>query len=156
MSSVATTGLDSFLPAAERIPDSGVTQDTDVYTDDAEQAELYRRAYRTQTKPVSVTVTDEELESRSTRGVHKVRSAYSESEDEADWLARWLLDEGSAGVFDGDLAGANFFVEPGDWCSLIRYRQIGLAGSEARIEEVTWDWKAGSVLNTKIQALLYP
>ena len=154
--SVATTGLDSYSPAAERIPDSGPTQDTDVYTDDAEQQELYQRAYRTESKPISVTVTDDALEHCSTRGVHKVRNAYLESEDEADWLARWLLDEGSAGVFDGELAGANFFVEPGDWCSTIRYRQIGLAGCEGRIEEVSWDWKAGAVMNTKIQALLYP
>lgn len=153
---VATTGLGSYLPAAERIPDSGPTTDTDVYVDDAQQAELYQKAYRTKAKPISVTVTDDELEHCSTRGVHKVRSAYIESEDEADWLARWLLDEGSAGVFDGELAGANFFVEPGDWCSLIRYRQIGLAGCAGRIEEVSWDWKAGQVMNTKIQALLYP
>lgn len=156
VSSVASTGLDSYLPAAERIPDSGQTQDTDVYADDDEAAELYQRAYRTESKPVSVTVTDDELEHCSTRGVHKVHSQYIESEDEADWLARWLLDEGSAGVFDGELAGANFFVEPGDWCSMIRYRQIGLSGCEGRIEEVSWDWRAGDVMNTKIQALLYP
>ena len=153
---VASTGLGSYLPAAERIPDSGPTTDTDVYVDDAQQTELYQKAYRTKAKPISVTVTDDALEHCSTRGVHKVRSAYIESEDEADWLARWLLDEGSAGVFDGELAGANFFVEPGDWCSLIRYRQIGLAGCAGRIEEVSWDWKAGEVMNTKIQALLYP
>ena len=155
-STVATTGLGSYLPAAERIPDSGTTTDTDVYVDDAQQTELYQKAYRTKAKPISVTVTDDALEANSTRGVHRVHSQYLESEDEADWLARWLLDEGSAGVFDGELAGANFFVEPGDWCALIRYRQIGLAGCAGRIEEVSWDWKAGSVMNTKIQALLYP
>ena len=155
-STVASTGLGSYLPAAERIPDSGPTTDTDVYVDDAQQTELYQKAYRTKAKPISVTVTDDALEHCSTRGVHRVHSQYLESEDEADWLARWLLDEGSAGVFDGELAGANFFVEPGDWCALIRYRQIGLSGCAGRIEEVSWDWKAGSVMNTKIQALLYP
>ena len=154
--SVASTGLDSYLPAAERIPDSGPTTDTDVYVDDAEQSELYQRAYRTETKPVSVTVTDDELEANSTRGVHEVRSAYIESEDEADWLARWLMDENAAGKFTGTLAGANFFVEPGDLCSTIRCRRIGLAGCEARIESVTWNWRAGEVLNTEIEALLYP
>lgn len=156
VSTVASTGLESYMPAAERIPDSGPTTDTDVYVDAAEQTDLYQKAYRTQSKPISVTVTDDELENCSTRGVHKIHSQYLESEDEADWLARWLLDEGSAGLFDGELAGANFFVEPGDWCETIRYRQIGLAGCAGRIEEVDWDWKAGSVMNTKIQALLYP
>jgi len=156
VSTVATTGLESYMPAAERIPDSGPTTDTDVYTDDTEQTELYQKAYLTESKPISVTVTDDELEHCSTRGVHKVHSNYLESEDEADWLARWLLDEGAAGVFDGELAGANFFVEPGDWCALIRYRQIGLAGCSGRIEEVSWDWRAGEPMNTKIQALLYP
>jgi hypothetical protein len=156
VSTVATTGLESYMPAAERIPDSGPTTDTDVYTDDTEQTELYQKAYLTESKPISVTVTDDALEHCSTRGVHKVHSNYLESEDEADWLARWLLDEGAAGVFDGELAGANFFVEPGDWCSLIRYRQIGLAGCSGRIEEISWDWRAGEPMNTKIQALLYP
>jgi hypothetical protein len=153
---VATTGIASYLPAAERIPDSGPTQDTDVYLDDAEEAELYARAYRTKSTPVSVTVTDDTLESCSTRGVHKVQSSYLESEDEADWLARWLIDEARAGIFEGDLAGANFFIEPGDWCGSIRYGQLGLGSTPGRVDEVTWDWKVGTVLNTRIKVLLYP
>ena len=152
--SVATTGLDSYLPSAERIPDSGPTQDTDVYEDDAELAELYSRAYRTETKPISVTVTDDDLENCSTRSVHKVQSAYIETEDEADWLARWLIDEGYAAKFDGELAGANFFIEPGDWCAQVRYRQIGVDGA-GRVEEVSWQWSPGAPINTQVQILLY-
>lgn len=149
-----TTGLDSYLPAAERIPDSGPPLDEDVYEDDAELAELYAQAYRTETKPISVTVTDDDLENCSTRGVHKVQSAYLENEDEADWLARWLIDEGYAARFDGELAGANFFIEPGDWCAQVRYRQIGVDGA-GRVEEVSWQWAPGAPINTQVQILLY-
>jgi len=156
VSSVASTGLPSYLPSAERIPDSGPTQDTDVYTDDDEEAELYQRAYRTESNPISVTVTDDDLENCSTRGVHKVQVAYLESEDEADWLARWLIDEAQAGVFEGDLAGANFFIEPGDWCGGVQFLALGLNSTPGRVEDVTWDWKAGSVMNTQIKILLYP
>ncbi len=153
---VASTGLESYLPAADRIPDSGPSTDTDIYEDDAELADLYNRAYRTETRPISVTVTDDELEANSTRGVHKVHSQYVENEEEADWLARWLLEEGAAGVFDGDLAGANFFVEPGDECATVRYRKIGLAGMPGRVDSVTWNWTAGETLNTGVTILIYP
>ncbi len=155
-STVATTGLDSYLPAAERIPDSGPTTDTDVYADDAEQAALYQKAYRTESKPISVTVTDLDLENCSTRGVHKISAAYLESEDEAEWLARWIIDEARAGVLEGDLAGANFFISPGDWCASVRFLALGLNATAGRVEEVSWDWRAGSVLNTSVKILLYP
>lgn len=151
---VATTGLDSYLPAIERIPDSGPTTDTDVYRDDTELSQLYRKVYRTESKPISVTVTDLDLENCSTRSVHKVRNAYIESIDEADWLARWLIDEGMAARFDGELAGANFFIEPGDWCSTVRYRQIGVNGA-GRVDSVSWDWQAGEPIRTKVSILLY-
>lgn len=149
-----TSGLDSYLPAIERIPDSGSTTDTDVYADDSEMADLYQRAYRSESKPISVTVTDLDLEQCSTRGVHKVQSAYVESEDEADWLARWLIEEALVAKFTGDLAGANFFIEPGQWCGTVRYRQLGVNGA-GRVESVTWDWTPGEPLNTKVEILLY-
>lgn len=156
VSSVATTGIDSYLPSADRIPDSGPTTDTDVYVDDAEQNELYKKAYRTKSVPVKVTVTDLDLENCSTRGVHKVHSSYLESEDEAEWLGLWLIDENRSAMLEGDLAGANFFVEPGDWCSSVRFGQLGLGSTPGRVEEVSWDWKAGSVLNTRVKIRLYP
>jgi hypothetical protein len=67
-----------------------------------------------------------------------------------------LIDEARAGIFEGDLAGANFFIEPGDWCGSIRYGQLGLGSTPGRVDEVTWDWKVGTVLNTRIKVLLYP
>ncbi len=154
--SVQTTGLDSNLPAAERIPDSGPPMDSDIYADEIELADLYRKAYRTKSKPVSVTVTDLDLENCSTRGVHKASVSYLENEDEADWMARWLMDEARAGVFEADLAGANFFISPGDWCASVRFLALGLNPTPGRVEEVSWDWRAGSALNTSVKFLLYP
>lgn len=154
ITSEVTSGLDSYLPAIERIPDSGSTTDTDVYVDDSELTDLYRKAYRTESKPISVTVTDLDLEDCSTRGVSKVQNAYIENEDEADWLARWLIEESVAAKFSGELAGANFFIEPGQWCGTVRYRQLGVNGT-GRVNSVTWEWSPGNPLNTQVEILLY-
>lgn len=152
--SVLTSGLDSYLPAIERIPDSGPPADSDIYEDDDELAGNYNRAYRTESKPISVTLTDDDLEGCVPRSVPKVQSAYIENEDEADWLARWLIDESMASMFDGTLAGANFFIEPGDWCDTVRYPQIGVDGA-GRVEEVSWEWKPGAPINTDVSIRLY-
>lgn len=155
-SSVQSIGLPSYLPAAERIPDLGPPSGSDIYVSDAEQSQLYKKAYLDKATPITVTVTDDELESCATRGVHKVTSGYLESEDDADWLARWLLDEGSAARFEGDLAGVNFFIEPGDWCGTVRALGLGLPATGGRVEEVRWEWSAGSPIRTSVTILLYP
>lgn len=152
--SVATIGMDGYLPSAERIPNSGPPESGDEYADAEEQSELYRKAYRTESQPISVVVAAEDLENCSTRGVHRLSAPWVESEDEAEWLGQWIIDEAASAEFRGTLAGANFFIEPGDWCSQVRYHQLGV-DSEGRVEDVKWSWRSGQPINTEILVRLY-
>lgn len=153
--SVSSTGLDGYLPAAERMPGEASPQD-DLYDDEDQADETFIPSMRTDTKPISVEIEDIGLENCHVENKRQLNAPYAENEDELEEMAWAVIDESAAATVTGTVAGADFFIEPGD-LYLLKHGKIGL-NHVGRIKSVRWRWSPsspGEPINTEITARVY-
>jgi len=97
-------------------------------------------------------VLDESLEDNHPRRVMKFQAPYAENLAELEAMAWAILDAAAAAKVSFTLAGANFYVEPGQAVRL-NLSPLGISHT-VRVVSVSWDFSGGAI-TTSVRGEIY-